>query len=126
MAQAAPQPPGGAGPATAPTTTTNPPRDFTQRSVHADPADERAARVPDSHPAVADVAAGIARNPHVAIDITAHPPGPHLMPSTTQSVYRRLLDTDLPSLETSKAYTLPSPPTVSPGPLPVLMTYSVL
>lgn len=34
MAQAAPQPPGGAGPSTPATTTTNPPRDFTQPSVY--------------------------------------------------------------------------------------------
>src|SRR6266568_6116725 len=38
----------------------------------ADPADELAVRRPNRHAAIADVAAGIARGPDVAVDIAAH------------------------------------------------------
>src|SRR2546425_694259 len=55
------------------------------------------------------------------------PSGPHLMPSTTQSLNFCMFETDLPSALTSNTHISPLPPAmVSPGPLPVLATYSFL
>src|SRR5207244_12345231 len=96
--------------------------DVAARLRQPDPPDELALRVPHRHPAVAERAPAVARDPEVAVDVGAHAVRPAL-DAVDHEVGEELLIRQLVSLPTSNTCMSRLPPgPVSPGPRPVLMT----